>query len=132
LRGVALLAVAGVFSVFGYIAGTASNRGKVLATLGFVVVGVWGWTRFSKERAILRRCASATGTVTEFSKDSGSEGGASYEIEYQFAAADGASYDNSSRSNRELPEQGNLIEILYDRENPAKNMPRELFWFYDW
>jgi len=89
-----------------------------------------GLPRFLKERAIVLHCAASIGSVVDsFVLSSGD--GDDYQVTYVFPTADGNTYRGDSGSNmKELLPVASPITILYSTENPALNLPRELFWFY--
>ena len=109
------------------------QKGLSFILLGLVILRCA--RSFLRENAIARHCATAIGTVTEntgYIPLVGPRGGRHhYKIRYRFVAGDGTVYHGGVRTGRPQPEQGQEIEVAYNRENPEKNMPRNLFWLYE-
>ena len=97
---------------------------------------IFGLLQFAKERSIVRHCGTAVGEVVGYKgidTDAIPVQRHYYSINtirYRFATKDGMFYHGVSGTKRVPTEPGVAIEIIYDRRNPAINMPRERIWFY--
>lgn len=86
---------------------------------------------FLRERSIVHALMPATGAVIYFQRTRSSDGGYDYRVRYRFRTQNGATYEGDSGTTmKELPTEGEAIEILYSRENPSENRPLTIFWFY--
>ena len=120
-----------VTCVYAWIVISQSGIFRIISTVAFLTAVVWGAVRLSREKSILRNLGVSVGAVIEQRKAPNSDGGSDYEAKYQFSAVDGKVYvGNSGGTIKELPEEGAPILVFYNKENPTRNMPRELFWFY--
>ena len=132
-----VLQVAALFLAFIlFLVVVAPNQEKGLPFIGLGVVILWHAKGFLKEHAIALHCARAIGTVTEYTRDiplyrARGSPGLVYKVRYRFATGDGTIYHGGIRTRKEQPLQGEEIEIAYNRENPADNMPRNLFFYYE-
>lgn len=131
LRGMPMLIVVGSCAVFVWIVMSQRAELRLIFVAGFVILAIWGLARFSKEHAIVSNIASSIGTVVELDKERSSDGGYNYAAKYQFTADDGNVYfANSGGTIKEIPGEGSPIQIMYNKNDPKRNLPRELFWFY--
>lgn len=125
-----------LFAVVGgglFIGVPLATRGSGWLAFSIISLGVWAFIlrRFLKEREIVRTSAAAIGTVVEWRKIQGSEGGYEYSVKYHFTIPDGNIVQGKASSGSELPGEGCPIEVLYHRGAPDRNQPLEAFWFYD-
>ena len=64
-------------------------------------------------------------------KEPASDGGPYWEAKYEFVTPEGKVYlGHSGSTGKEMPEKGDSIEIIYDKQTPDSNLPRDLFLFY--
>ena len=131
LRSTALIVVAAVCGIFVLMLASQQGQVRLFCALAFAATVAYGLRRFLKERTIVLHRAVSLGRVIESRKLRTSDGGYNYEAKYEFTVLDGTAYlGNSGLTIRELPTEGSEIMVLYNPENPAQNLPQDLFWFY--
>ena len=111
---------------------------------GFRVFGlsllfaVFGSVQFTLERSILRHRGTAMGEVVEYygPNDGSLPVSASWRlansnsIRYRFATPAGVFHHGECTTNDVPTEIGSPIAIVYDKRDPAKNMPSTQVWFF--
>jgi hypothetical protein len=104
---------------------------QLLFGIGLALAFTYCAYRFWRETKIVSQGKTVMATVTEYRQIPNSDGGSDRECKYRFTAADGREYVGHCESTiRDFPEEGYLIPIVYNRQNPYDNFPREMFWFY--
>lgn len=92
-----------------------------------VIIGVY---RLHRERVLLNDYEIVVATVSQWNKDESTDGGYSYSVRYRFLARDGKVYLGSGSTQRELPEVGKTLPILYKRDDPTQNEALATLWFF--
>jgi hypothetical protein len=117
--------------IFFWIIFTQEGNFRLALVFGAAIVLAYGAYRFYREKRIVRNGRKIMALVTECSETPGSEGGSDYECKYRFTA-DGREYAGHCKSStKDFPEEGCLIAIIYNEQDPGDNFPREMFWFYN-
>lgn len=100
-----------------------------------LILGVFGAAiaieyvlQFRRERLILLKPCEAVGTVLERSRLGRRRG---IRIRYIFVAADGKGYAGTITGSALLPQQGQQITVLYQSDDPSRNLPRRRFWLHE-
>ena len=131
LRPVTLLIAGCLFGTLIWLISIFEGDFRLLFAFAFALALSYGAYRFYRERRIISAGAIAMATVTERLQTSDSDGGYNYECQYLFSTSNGDAYSGRCESTvRDFPERGYRIEVIYNRQNPGDNFPREMFWFY--
>jgi hypothetical protein len=117
--------------IFFWIAFTQVGNFRLALVLGAAIALTYAAYRFYREKRIVQNGRTIMALVTEYSEVPGSEGGVDRKCKYRFTADD-REYDGHCESTiKDFPEEGYLIAVIYNQQDPSDNFPREMFWFYD-
>lgn len=118
--------------IFFWIVFTQEGNFRLALVLGAAIVLIYGAYRFYRENRIVRDGRTIMALVTEYSEVPSSDGGSDRKCKYRFTAADGREYAGHCESTiKDFPEEGHLIAIIYNEQDPSDNFPCGMFWFYD-
>lgn len=135
IREIMIVAAIADLSVFVWSSSHVSSRTGFTLLMASTVAGVFGLLQFAREYSILRHCGTAIGEVVDYRDlGSGLPSGEKHSrencIRYRFATTDGVFYHGQCSTSQVPTALGSPIEIVYDRRNPARNMPRAHIFVY--
>lgn len=99
-----------------------------LISIEFVAVGGLLLWQLGRQRRLLEEGRVVPAVVTEHGRlERGSHGrGAGKKYKYRFAVLSGAAAEGKSGPVKEPPDVGSCITVIYDRDNPRRNVPYPL------
>ena len=131
LRPIPVLIATGACALLVWLVCSQEGDLQLFFGIGFALALSYGLYRFYREKRIVSQGNLVMATVTEYRQMPSSDGGSDRECKYRFTAADGREYIGQCESTiKDFPEEGYKIPIIYNRQNPGDNFPRDMFWFY--